>query len=167
GHKRGDFLDPGAKVVGDVPAALPPLAKTAEQATRLDFARWLVSADNPLTPRVAMNRDWQKFFGRGLVETEDDFGTQGARPTHPELLDWLAVEFRRDWDTKRLHRSIVTSNTYRQSSQSRSDLAAVDAQNKLLGRQSRLRLDAEIVRDVALAASGLLTRRLGGPSVFP
>ena len=166
-HKRGDFLDPGPKVAGDVPAALPPLAKTAEQATRLDFARWLVAADNPLTPRVAMNRDWQKFFGRGLVETEDDFGTQGARPTHPELLDCLALEFRRDWDTKRLHRSIVTSSTYRQSSQSRSDLAAVDPQNKLLGRQSRLRLDAEIVRDLALAASGLLTRRLGGPSVFP
>jgi len=166
-HKRGDFLDPGPKVSGDVPAVLPPLAKTAEQATRLDFARWLVSDENPLTPRVAMNRDWQKFFGRGLVETEDDFGTQGTPPTHPELLDWLAIEFRRDWDVKRMHRRIVTSSTYRQSSKSHSDLAAVDPQNKRLGRQARLRLDAEIVRDVALAASGLLTRRLGGPSVFP
>ncbi len=194
-HKRGDFLDPGPKVSGDVPAVLPPLAKTAEQATRLDFARWLVSAENPLTPRVAMNRDWQKFFGRGLVETEDDFGTQGTPPTHPELLDWLAIEFvgkgpkskvqgpksedettldigpgtldLSRWDVKRMHRYIVTSATYRQSSHVRSDLAAVDPQNKLLGRQSRLRLDAEIVRDLALAASGLLTRRLGGPSVFP
>jgi mono/diheme cytochrome c family protein len=166
-HKRGDFLDPGEKVRGDVPAVLPPLVKTSEQATRLDFARWLVSGENPLTPRVAMNRDWQKFFGRGLVETEDDFGTQGTPPTHPELLDWLALEFRRDWDTKRMHRRIVTSSTYRQSSKRGSDLAAVDPQNKLLGRQARLRLDAEIVRDVALAASGLLTRRLGGPSVFP
>ena len=167
-HKRGDFLDPGPKVNGDVPAVLPPLAKASDQATRLDFARWLVSAENPLTPRVAMNRDWQKFFGRGLVETEDDFGTQGTPPTHPELLDWLAIEFvDRSWDVKRMHRRIVTSSTYRQSSQARSDLAAADPQNKLLGRQSRLRLDAEIVRDVALAASGLLTRRLGGPSVFP
>jgi mono/diheme cytochrome c family protein len=172
-HKRGDFLDPGPKVSGDVPAVLPPLplvegrGEGGRPANRLDFARWLVSAENPLTPRVAMNRDWQKFFGRGLVETEDDFGTQGTPPTHPELLDWLAVEFRRDWDSKRMHRRIVASSTYRQSSHTRSDLTAADPQNKFLGRQSRLRLDAEIVRDVALAASGLLTRRLGGPSVFP
>ena len=183
-HKRGDFLDRGAKVTGGVPAVLPPLEHEGEQATRIDFARWLVSDSNPLTPRVVMNRHWQKFFGRGLVETEDDFGTQGTPPTHPELLDWLAIEFvsggsrtsnvesrrstfDRSWDAKRMHRLIVTSSTYRQSSTVRSDLAAVDPQNKLLGRQSRLRLDAEIVRDVALAASGLLTRRLGGPSVFP
>jgi hypothetical protein len=139
----------------------------AQSSNRLDFARWLVSQDNPLTPRVVMNRDWQKFFGRGLVETEDDFGTQGTPPTHPDLLDWLAIDFRRDWDTKRLHRLIASSSTYRQSSKIRSDLAARDPQNKLLGRQSRVRLDAEIVRDVALAASGLLARRLGGPSVFP
>jgi hypothetical protein len=143
------------------------MTKSGQQASRLDFARWLVAADNPLTPRVAMNRDWQKFFGRGLVETEDDFGTQGTPPTHPELLDWLALEFRRDWSTKRLHRRIASSNTYRQSSRVRTDLAAVDPQNKLLARQSRLRLDAEIVRDVALTASGQLTRRLGGASVFP
>jgi mono/diheme cytochrome c family protein len=166
-HKRGDFLDPGPKVAGDVPAVLPPLARSGERATRLDFARWLVSAENPLTPRVVMNRDWQKFFGRGLVETEDDFGTQGTPPTHPELLDWLALEFRRDWSTKRMHRLIVSTSAYRQSSRGRSDLASVDPQNKLLARQSRLRLDAEIVRDAALAASGLLSRRLGGPSVFP
>jgi hypothetical protein len=115
-----------------------------------------------------MNRDWQKFFGRGLVETEDDFGTQGTPPTHPELLDWLAVEFiHRGWDVKAMHRQIATSSTYRQSSAVRNDLAARDPQNKLLARQSRLRLDAEIVRDVALTASGLLTRTIGGPSVFP
>jgi mono/diheme cytochrome c family protein len=166
-HKRGDFLDPGPRVTGEAPAVLPPLEGAGEGATRLDFARWLVSQDNPLTPRVVMNRDWQKFFGRGLVETEDDFGTQGAPPTHTDLLDWLAIDFRRDWSTKRMHRRIVTSSTYRQSSRIRSDLAAVDSENKLLGRQMRVRLDAEIVRDVALAASGLLTRRLGGPSVFP
>jgi mono/diheme cytochrome c family protein len=202
-HKRGDFLDPGPKVTGDVPAVLPPLpmgegrGEGGQAPNRLDFARWLVSADNPLTPRVVVNRDWQKFFGRGLVETEDDFGTQGTPPTHPELLDWLAIEFvgmspkskvqspksgnavtldfglwtldpgRRRWDVKRMHRRIVASSAYRQASRVRSDLAAVDPLNRLLGRQSRLRLDAEIVRDVALAASGLLTRRLGGPSVFP
>jgi hypothetical protein len=160
-------------VTGNVPAVLPPLllgegrGEGARSPNRLDFARWLVSAENPLTPRVVMNRDWQKFFGRGLVETEDDFGTQGTPPTHPALLDWLAIEFRRDWDVKRMHRMIVTSSTYQQSSRVRRGLTAIDPQNKLLARQSRLRLDAEIVRDVALAASGLLTTTLGGPSVFP
>jgi hypothetical protein len=134
----------------------------------LDFARWLVSPENPLTPRVAINRDWQKFFGRGLVETEDDFGTQGTPPSHPELLDWLATEFiTSSWDVKAMHRKFVTSSTYRQSSAIRGDLVARDPQNRLLGRQSRLRLDAEIIRDVALAASGLLTTTIGGPSVFP
>jgi hypothetical protein len=115
-----------------------------------------------------MNRDWQKFFGRGLVETEDDFGTQGTPPTHPELLDWLAVEFvDTGWDVKRMHRQIATSSTYRQSSAFRSDLAQRDPQNKLLGRQMRIRLDAEIVRDVALTAAGLISETIGGPSVFP
>jgi hypothetical protein len=166
-HKRGDFLDRGVDVVGGVPAVLPPLKSAAEKANRLDFARWLVSAENPLTPRVAMNRDWQKFFGRGLVETEDDFGVQGTPPTHPELLDWLATEFVGAWDVKRMHRMIVTSATYRQSSEIRSDLANRDPQNKLLARQARLRLDAEIVRDAVLTAAGLLTPTIGGPSVFP
>ncbi|MDX1948561.1 MAG: PSD1 and planctomycete cytochrome C domain-containing protein [Pirellulaceae bacterium] len=168
-HKRGDFLDPGAKVTGGVLAVMPSIDHADEgMVSRLDFARWLVAADNPLTPRVAMNRDWQKFFGRGLVETEDDFGTQGSKPSHPELLDWLAREFiHRGWDVKTMHRQIVCSNTYRQSSEVRSDLAAADPQNKLLGRQARLRLDAEIVRDVALAIGGLLTETIGGPSVFP
>jgi mono/diheme cytochrome c family protein len=167
-HRRGDFLDRGPDVTGNVPAVLPPLVARDSQASRLDFARWLVSPENPLTPRVAINRDWQKFFGRGIVETEDDFGTQGTLPSHPELLNGLAAEFiASDWDVKAMHRKIVTSNTYRQSSAIRSDLAARDPQNRLLARQSRLRLDAEIVRDVALAASGLLTTAMGGPSVFP
>jgi hypothetical protein len=166
-HKRGDFLDRGPDVTGGVPAVLPPLKHAGERATRLDFARWLVSPENPLTPRVVVNRDWQKFFGRGLVETEDDFGTQGMPPTHPELLDWLALEFAGNWDSKSLHRKLVTSNVYRQSSAIRSDLATRDPQNKLLARQSRLRLDAEIVRDVALSAAGLLTTMIGGPGVFP
>jgi hypothetical protein len=168
-HKRGDFLDPGARVTGGVPAVLPQLTLAHEgPANRLDLARWLVSSENPLTPRVTINRDWQKFFGRGLVETEDDFGTQGANPSHPGLLDWLAVEFvGRSWDVKAMHRQIVTSSTYRQSSVVRSDLAAGDPQNRLLGRQARLRLDAEIVRDVALSIAGLLTETIGGPSVFP
>jgi hypothetical protein len=135
---------------------------------RLDFARWLVSAENPLTPRVVMNRHWQKFFGRGIVETEDDFGLQGTLPTHPDLLDWLAREFVAcGWDTKAMQRRIVASATYRQSSQVRTDLAEQDPDNKLLARQNRLRLDAEIVRDVALSAAGLLSETLGGPSVFP
>ncbi|MBW8885305.1 MAG: DUF1553 domain-containing protein, partial [Planctomycetia bacterium] len=166
--RRGDFLDPGIPVTGGVPAILPPLEACGDIPNRLDFARWLVSTENPLTARVTMNRDWQKFFGRGLIDTEDDFGAQGAPPSHPELLDWLATEFiERAWDVKSLHRQIISSNAYRQSSELRSDLVPHDAQNRLLARQSRLRLDAEIVRDVALAASGLLTRTIGGPSVFP
>jgi hypothetical protein len=167
-HKRGDFLDRGADVTGGVPAVLPQLRDAGARANRLDFARWLVSPENPLTPRVVMNRDWQKFFGRGLVETEDDFGIQGTPPSHSELLDWLAAEFvGSGWNVKRMHRLIVTSSTYRQSSAFRSDVASRDPQNRLLARQSRLRLDAEIVRDAALTASGLLTPTIGGPSVFP
>jgi hypothetical protein len=136
--------------------------------TRLDFTRWLVDRGNPLTARVAVNRYWQHFFGLGIVETENDFGTQGTPPTHPELLDWLATEFMDSgWKMKAIHRLIVTSATYRQSSKTRPELATLDARNRLLARQSRLRLDAELVRDAALTASGLLTRHLGGPSVHP
>jgi mono/diheme cytochrome c family protein len=136
--------------------------------TRLDFACWLVDRQNPLTARVAVNRFWQHFFGLGIVETENDFGTQGTRPTHPELLDWLATEFMDSgWKVKAMHRLIVTSATYRQSSKSRPELATLDARNRLLARQSRLRLDAELVRDAALTASGLLTSHIGGPSVHP
>jgi hypothetical protein len=137
-------------------------------SNRLDLARWLVSSENPLTPRVTINRVWMHYFGRGLVETDDDFGSQGAQPTHPELLDWLGREFiRRGWSMKAMHRLIVTSATYRQSSQTRRDLADLDARNLLLARQERLRVEGEIVRDEALCASGLLDSTIGGPSVRP
>lgn len=167
-HRRGNFLDEGAAVQSNVPAVLPPLNDNGKKASRLDFAKWLVDPINPLTPRVTVNRYWMSFFGRGLVETENDFGVQGAHPTHPELLDWLAIQFvESGWDTKLLHRLIVTSATYRQASNVRPELAEMDPANKLLARQSRVRLDAEIVRDSALSASGLLAHKLGGPSVHP
>jgi hypothetical protein len=165
---RGDFLRLGAVVTGGVPEFLPPIKALGERPTRLDLTRWLFDPANPLTARVIVNRTWQHFFGSGLVDTENDFGTQGARPTHPELLDWLAGELvRRGWSMKSLHRLIVTSATYRQSSQFRDDLLRHDPANRWLARQSRIRLEAESVRDAALAASGLLCRRLGGPSVYP
>jgi hypothetical protein len=169
---RGDFLRKGAAVVSDVPAVLPSLRRapglSPGSATRLDLANWLVSPDNPLTARVTVNRVWQHYFGLGLVETENDFGARGSPPSHPELLDWLALEFiKRGWSLKELHRLIVTSATYRQSSHSREDAAAKDPRNRLLARQSRLRLEAEVIRDGALTSSGLLTRKVGGPSVFP
>lgn len=139
-----------------------------EFRNRLDLARWLVSPENPLTPRVTVNRIWMHYFGRGLVETDEDFGAQGTPPTHPELLDWLARAFiERGWSMKAMHRLIATSATYRQSSKTRSDLAERDPRNLLLARQERVRIEAEIVRDAALAASGLLDRTIGGPSVFP
>lgn len=176
-HVRGDFLRHGAKVTPTVPAVLPPLSAAAAQPNRLDLARWLVSENNPLTARVTINRIWQKYFGHGLVETENDFGVQGSLPTHPELLDWLASEFMHPsvdtgfpttpWGLKRMHKLIVSSNTYRQSSRHRPELDEVDPTNHLYARQSRVRLDAEIIRDSALSASGLLTRTLGGPSVYP
>ncbi len=134
---------------------------------RFEFARWLCSADNPLTARVVVNRAWQAFFGTGLVPTENDFGTQGDPPTHPELLDWLASELMRTWSIKQLHRSIVLSATYRQASHVRPELRERDPSNKLLARQSRLRLEAELIRDVCLSASGLITRHIGGPGVNP
>jgi hypothetical protein len=127
-----------------------------------------VHPENPLTPRVQMNRVWMRYFGRGLVETEEDFGTQGTPPSHPELLDWLAGEFiQGGWSLKHMHRLIVTSATYRQSSRARPDLAEKDPRNLLLARQERLRVEAEVVRDAALSASGLLDRTIGGPSVRP
>jgi mono/diheme cytochrome c family protein len=143
-------------------------ATSVSQPTRFDLARWIVDPQNPLTARVMVNRVWQQYFGRGLVETENDFGTQGIPPSHPELLDWLAMEFiAQKWSFKAMHRLIVTSATYRQSSRVRTELTTLDPNNKLLARQSRLRLDAEIVRDVGLSASGLLNPKIGGPSVFP
>jgi mono/diheme cytochrome c family protein len=167
-HIRGDFLRHGAKVEPAIPAVLPPLAEETKHPTRLDLAQWLVDPRNPLTPRVTVNRVWQRYFGRGIVETENDFGTQGEPPTHPELLDWLASEWMaRKWSLKELHRLIVHSATYRQSSHFRTELAEIDPANKLYARQNRLRLDAEIIRDAALSASGLLAGKIGGPSVFP
>ncbi len=166
---NGDFTRKAAKVSPGTLAVLPPL-KPADPAlpNRLDLARWIVDPANPLTARVLVNRVWQQYFGRGIVETENDFGTQGIPPSHPELLDWLATELiAQKWSLKAMHRLMVTSATYRQSSKARPDLELADPLNKLLAHQSRLRLDAELVRDVALASSGLLTPKLGGPPVFP
>ena len=163
----GEFLQKGIRVWPGTPAVLPALPKQ-ERYTRLDLARWLVSEENPLTPRVTVNRIWQRYFGRGIVETENDFGTQGSPPSHPLLLDWLASEFMaRGWSLKAIHRLIVTSATYRQSSKHRSDAAKKDPRNLLLARQNRLRVESEIVRDLALSASGMLTPEIGGPSVYP
>ena len=166
-RERGAFTSPGARVHADTPEVLPPLARD-QMPNRLGLARWLVSPENPLTARVAVNRAWQEFFGVGLVETAEDFGTQGAAPSHPELLDWLATEFvRLKWGRKALHRLIVTSATYRQSARVTQTLREKDPYNRWLARGPRVRLPAEGVRDVVLAASGLLTRKVGGPSVFP
>jgi hypothetical protein len=163
---RGDFLRLGTEVTPGYPTAAGETPKGP--LTRLDLARWLVSAENPLTARVTVNRYWQQFFGRGLVETENDFGIQGTLPTHPELLDWLATEYvRLGWSTKKLHRLLVTSDTYKRSSVADEKLREVDPRNELYARQNRLRLEAEVIRDAALTASGLLSRKLGGPPVFP
>ena len=163
---KGDFTRHGEPVQPGTPGLLPPIG--VEKPNRLDLARWLFAPEQPLTARVMVNRIWQQYFGRGLVETENDFGTQGIAPSHPELLDYLATEFTaQKWSLKALHRLIVTSATYRQSSRERPDLHVVDPVNKFLARQSRLRLDAEIVRDVSLTASGLLVETLGGPPVYP
>ena len=168
---RGDFLRKGVEVKASTPGVLP---KAAATTSRLDLAKWIVTPENPLTARVTVNWVWGKFFGRGLVNTPDDFGTQGEKPSHPELLDWLASEFvapadrgRRAWSLKSLHKLIVTSATYKQSSVVRADALKRDPLNVLLARQSRLRFEAEILRDNVLAASGLLTRAVGGPSVRP
>ncbi|MBW3541939.1 MAG: DUF1549 and DUF1553 domain-containing protein, partial [Planctomycetes bacterium] len=218
-HIRGDFLRKGARVTGGVPDVLPPLPEGVESPNRLDLARWLVSPDNPLTARVTVNRFWQRLFGLGLVETENDFGTQGTPPSHPELLDWLAAEFmgvesresrvegqrsavsgqrsavgnqqfdivveqsadddrasgsrpstldpRPSWSIKRILRTIATSATYRQSSHVTDELYARDPKNRLLARQTRMRLEAEIIRDAALEAGGLLYPKMHGPGVHP
>lgn len=170
-HLRGDFLNQD-KTLGplqpDTLAVLPPMAPSDQPRTRLDLAKWLVDPRNPLTPRVTVNRVWMRYFGKGLVETENDFGTQGTAPTHPELLDWLSSELvSGGWSLKKLHRTIVTSATYRQSSTARKDLREIDPLNLLLARQNRIRVDAEIIRDSALASSSLLDATLGGPPVFP
>jgi len=165
-HRRGEFLQPGDPVPPELPSLFAESASVP--ANRLEFARWLVSKENPLVGRVVMNRQWGAFFGRGLVRTPEDFGYQGERPSHPELLDWLAVELiERGWSIKAMHRLIVTSATYRQSSAVEPQTFARDPENRLLARFPRVRLEAEILRDAALRTSGLLASRLGGPSVFP
>ncbi|MFM8414099.1 MAG: PSD1 and planctomycete cytochrome C domain-containing protein [Planctomycetota bacterium] len=172
-HHRGEFTQPKEEVAPAVPAFLPPLPGDAP-ADRLALARWLVASDNPLTARVTVNRQWQAFFGRGIVATVEDFGYQGGLPSHPELLDWLAVSFQEPavagglgWSLKKLHRLIVTSATYRQASTVTSDLADRDPQNVLLARGPRVRLDAEIIRDSMLASAGLLSTKMYGPGVRP
>ena len=165
---RGDFLRPAESVEPAVLGNLYLWSKSEQPLNRLDLARWLVDSGNPLTPRVVVNRMWEKLFGVGLVETVEDFGAQGALPSHPALLDWVSAELvDRGWSQKQILRLIVTSATYRQSSDARIDLQQEDPLNRLLGRQNRLRVDAEIVRDLALSASGKLVPTIGGPSVYP
>ncbi len=164
---RGSFMSPAETVYAGVPAALHALPDEAP-TNRLGLALWLASDENPLTPRVVVNRAWEAFFGTGIVSTSEDFGTQGERPSHPELLDWLATEFSSSGTRfKSLHRLIVTSATYRQSSRVTRELTERDPNNRWLARGPRHRLEAEALRDVVLAASGLLSRKIGGPSVFP
>ncbi|MFN9461202.1 MAG: PSD1 and planctomycete cytochrome C domain-containing protein, partial [Acidobacteriota bacterium] len=161
---RGDYKNLGIPVEPGTLAILPPL----QEPGRLGFARWLVSRENPLTARVIANRAWQEFFGRGLVKTSEDFGTQGDKPSHPELLDALATRFvDQGWSMKKLHRLIVTSATYQQSSKYRPEVAEKDPENMLLARQSRLRLPAEQIRDAALFAGEILSLEIGGKSIKP
>ena len=163
---KGNFLNTGDEVTAGVPQSFHPLEKSGP-VDRLDLARWLVDARNPLTSRVMVNRLWAQIFGIGLVETEEDFGSQGDLPSHPELLDWLALEFQSDWDIKRLLKTIVSSAAYQQSSQVTEAKLAADPRNRVLSRGPRFRLEAELVRDQALALSGLLSRKSHGPSVYP
>src|SRR5262245_8662838 len=174
--KRGNFLRPGTKVETGTPDFLHPLPKDADDS-RLTLAKWLVDKKSSTTSRALVNRVWQAYFGNGLVSTPEEFGLQGEKPTHPELLDWLAVEFVEPtqasggrkpsgWSLKHLHRLIVTSSTYRQSSRVTPELLKADPDNKLLARGARFRVEGEIVRDIALSASGLLNPKIGGPSVF-
>ena len=164
---RGNFLDPGERVEPGTPAALHGLP-SSQLKTRLELAQWLVRPDNPLVARVTVNRWWAEFFGRGIVSTLEDFGLKGEPPTHPELLDWLAAEFvEHGWSMKHVHRLIALSATYRQTSRLTPELLAKDDQNRLLARGPRFRLDAETIRDNALAVAGLLSRKQGGPPVRP
>jgi hypothetical protein len=164
---RGDYRNHGEQVTPNVPAVLPPLAPSSKP-DRLALAKWLVDPQHPLTARVAVNRYWQNYFGIGLVKSSENFGTQGDAPSHPELLDWLAMEFQRTgWDVKAMQRLIVTSATYRQSSKATPALIESDPENRLLARMPRFRLSAELVRDNALAVSGLLNTKIGGQSTYP
>lgn len=167
-HLRGNFLNKGEAVATQGLDVLPEVKAGGEKMTRLDLAKWTVSNENPLTARVTVNRVWQRYFGRGIVGTSDDFGMQGSAPTHPALLDWLAFKFRaNNWSLKELHRLILNSAVYQQQSAHRPELAEIDPDNELLARQYRSRVEAEIIRDLALDASGLMTDKVGGPSVRP
>ena len=163
---RGDYDKRKEKVGPDTPKALPPFPADLPK-NRLGFAKWLLQKDHPLTARVTVNRFWQELFGAGLVRTPGDFGTTGDLPTHPELLDWLALDFQKDWDVKRFYKMLVLSNVYQQSAAVAKEKLEKDPANKLLGRGPRFRMDAEMIRDTALAASGLLVPKIGGPSVRP
>jgi hypothetical protein len=166
-QNRGNFLDPGDPVSPGTPAAFHSLPEGAP-LNRLGVAEWICSRENPLTARVAVNRIWAQLFGTGLVESQEDFGTQGTPPEYPEVLDWLAVDFMdHGWSFKKLLKSIVLSATYRQSSRVTPDLAERDRFNRLLARGPRFRLEAEMLRDQALEVSGLLSRKMHGPSVMP
>ena len=164
---RGEYDKPGDKVTRGTPKILPPMPEGAPN-NRLGLARWLVSPSHPLTSRVTVNRFWQQLFGRGIVKTSEDFGSQGEFPAHPELLDWMALDFQENgWDVKRLMKQMSMSATYRQSSKVSAELAERDPENALLARGPRFRMDAEMVRDNALAVAGLLSPRIGGKSVKP
>lgn len=164
---RGSFLDRGEAVEPDTPAVLPPFPAD-EPRNRLGLARWIASPENPLTARVAVNRIWAQMFGKGLIERREDFGTQGERPSHPELLDWLASEFaQRGFSVREMVRLIATTEAFRRSSVARPEIDSIDPNNRLLARGPRARLSAEELRDAALRASGLLHQRTGGPSVMP
>ncbi|MCH8979171.1 MAG: PSD1 domain-containing protein [Armatimonadetes bacterium] len=162
---NGSYMSPGKTVSADTPGSLPPMQ---DRKDRMGLAKWLVSRENPLTARVVMNRLWEQYFGVGLVKTSGDFGTKGERPSHAGLLDWLAVEFMESgWSLKHMHRLIVTSATYRQSSAMTGEMVARDPENRLLARGPRFRLSAELIRDNAFSAAGILSAKVGGPSVFP
>jgi hypothetical protein len=164
---RGEYDKRRDEVTATTPRVLPPMSEGLPK-NRLGFAKWLLQPEHPLTARVTVNRFWQEVFGTGIVRTAGDFGVSGELPSHPELLDWLAVEFRESgWDVKKLFKLIVTSSTYRQSALVTKEKLALDPQNTWYSRGPRYRLDAEMVRDYALAASGLLVRKIGGPSVKP
>jgi len=166
-HVRGDFLRKGEEVEPGAPAFLNAFKPHCNKADRMDLARWLVDPTNPLVSRVAVNRIWQHLFGKGLVATPEDFGARGDAPSHPELLDWLATEFMGNWSRKALIRQIVCSATYRQSANTRPELASIDPNNTLLARQNRFRLEAEVVRDLYLSCGGLLNPLVKGPSFRP
>ena len=165
-HARGEFLQPGEPVTAGIPAAFGTISE--KRVDRLALAKWLVSPSNPMSARVEVNRIWEQYFGRGIVETSENWGTPGTPPTHPELLDWLAVKFMNSgWDMKAMHRLIVTSATYRQSSRTSAAAREKDPQNRYFARGPRYRMPAEMIRDNALQIAGLLSPKIGGPSVFP